>query len=100
MVTSETKDDYIYFDEFCKIYQDIKFPLESNEESEFANAFNALGGDTNNEDSFIDSEMLIKIIRDDFKMTIDIEKLIQDIDEDGSGKIEFQEFKDLLSGKQ
>jgi len=44
--------------------------------------------------------MLIRIIRDDFKMTIDIEKLIQDIDEDGSGKIEFQEFKDLLSGKQ
>jgi len=59
-----------------------------------------LGGDTNNEASFIDSEMLIRIIRDDFKMTIDIEKLIQDIDEDGSGKIEFQEFKDLLSGKQ
>jgi Ca2+-binding EF-hand superfamily protein len=30
-------------------------------------------------------------------MTIDIEKLIQDIDEDGSGKIEYDEFKNLLS---
>ena len=29
-------------------------------------------------------------------MTIDIEKLIQEIDEDGSGEIEFDEFKQLL----
>ncbi len=30
-------------------------------------------------------------------MTIDIEKLIQDIDEDGSGEIELDEFRNLLS---
>ena len=30
-------------------------------------------------------------------MTIDIEKLIKEIDEDGSGEIEFDEFKALLS---
>ena len=30
-------------------------------------------------------------------MTIDIEKLIQDIDEDGSGEIEYDEFRNLLS---
>ena len=29
-------------------------------------------------------------------MTIDIEKLIEQIDEDGSGEIEFDEFKQLL----
>ena len=29
-------------------------------------------------------------------MTIDIEKLIEEIDEDGSGEIEFDEFKQLL----
>ena len=29
-------------------------------------------------------------------MTIDIEKLIADIDEDGSGEIEYNEFKSLL----
>ena len=29
-------------------------------------------------------------------MTIDIEKLIRDIDEDGSGEIEYDEFKQLL----
>ena len=30
-------------------------------------------------------------------MTIDIEKLIEEIDEDGSGEIEYDEFKKLLS---
>ena len=29
-------------------------------------------------------------------MTIDIEKLISEVDEDGSGEIEFDEFKQLL----
>mgnify|MGYP000403661224 CR=1 FL=1 len=32
-------------------------------------------------------------------MTIDIEKLIEEIDEDGSGEIEFDEFKALLAAE-
>ena len=43
-----------------------------------------------------DFDKLIETIKGDFDMTIDIEKLIQDIDEDGSGEIEFDEFKLLL----
>ena len=31
-------------------------------------------------------------------MTIDIEQLIKEIDEDGSGKIEYGEFSTLLNG--
>ena len=48
-------------------------------------------------EGFIDAEKLIRIIKDEFEMTIDIEKLIEDIDEDGSGQIEYDEFKNLLS---
>ena len=33
-------------------------------------------------------------------MTIDIEALIEEIDEDGSGEIEFDEFQALLQGGQ
>lgn len=33
-------------------------------------------------------------------MTINIEKLIEEIDEDGSGQIEFDEFTALLSGNK
>ena len=40
---------------------------------------------------------LIEIIKHEFEMTIDIEKLIKDIDEDGSGQIEYDEFMSLLS---
>ena len=55
----------------------------------------SLGG---NDDmsGYIDASQLIHIIRSDFQMTIDIEKLISDIDEDGSGQIEYEEFKILL----
>ena len=48
-------------------------------------------------DGFIDADKLIRIIKEEFEMTIDIEKLIQDIDEDGSGENEYDEFRNLLS---
>jgi Ca2+-binding EF-hand superfamily protein len=33
-------------------------------------------------------------------MTIDIEKLIKEIDEDGSGRIEYEEFRNLLANSE
>ena len=47
-------------------------------------------------DGFIDADKLINTIKNEFEMTIDIENLILEIDEDGSGEIEFDEFKELL----
>ena len=55
-----------------------------------------MGGQADGNGS-IDAKLLIKIIKEEFQMTIDIEKLIQDIDEDGSGQIEYDEFMNLLS---
>ena len=55
-----------------------------------------MGGEPNGEGS-VNANLLIKIIRDEFEMTIDIEKLIREVDEDDSGKIEYDEFKNLLS---
>ncbi len=57
-----------------------------------------MGGEKNG-DGYIDASKLIKIIKKDFEMTIDIEKLIAEIDEDGSGNIEYDEFLQLLSSK-
>ena len=57
-----------------------------------------MGGDTDG-GGCIDADKLIKTIRDDFEMTIDIEALIADADEDGSGEIEFDEFRDMLQGR-
>jgi Ca2+-binding EF-hand superfamily protein len=69
--------------------------LLQNEEDTLE-AFVALGGDPSG-DGFIEISNLINILKNNFEMTIDIEKLIQDIDEDGSGKIEYDEFRQLLS---
>ena len=56
-----------------------------------------MGGEEDGEGS-IDADKLIHIIKNEFEMTIDIENLILEIDEDGSGEIEFDEFKELLGG--
>ena len=67
-----------------------------SDEDELLDAYVAMGGEADGE-GFIDAQKLINIIKHDFEMTIDIEKLIQDIDEDGSGEIEYDEFRNLLS---
>ena len=64
-------------------------------EEELLQAFVAMGGEPDGDGS-IDADKLIDIIKNKFEMTIDIENLIEEIDEDGSGEIEFDEFKQLL----
>ena len=54
-----------------------------------------MGGEPDGE-GCVDAKKLIYTIKEEFQMTIDIEKLIDEIDEDGSGEIEFDEFKALL----
>jgi Ca2+-binding EF-hand superfamily protein len=56
-----------------------------------------MGGEPDG-DGAINADKLIYTIKEEFQMTIDIEKLIEEIDEDGSGQIEFDEFTALLSG--
>ena len=71
-------------DQFKKVIaEQKKFQGASNEEDTL-DAYVALGGEPNKE-GFIDAAELIRIIKHEFEMTIDIEKLIEDIDEDGSG---------------
>ena len=69
--------------------------LKGSDETELLDAFVAMGGEITG-DGCIDAKKLIATIKNDFEMTIDIEKLIDEIDEDGSGEIEFDEFKALL----
>ena len=56
-----------------------------------------MGGEPDG-DGAINADKLIQTIKHEFEMTIDIEKLIEEIDEDGSGQIEFDEFTALLTG--
>jgi Ca2+-binding EF-hand superfamily protein len=86
----------ITYAQFVAVIAEQKKNQSSSNEEDTLDAFVALGGEANG-DGYIDAEKLIRIIKEEFEMTIDIEKLIQDIDEDGSGKIEYDEFRQLLS---
>lgn len=86
----------ITYAQFVAVIAEQKKNQSSSNEEDTLDAFVALGGEANG-DGYIDAEKLIRIIKEEFEMTIDIEKLIQDIDEDGSGKIEYGEFRQLLS---
>ena len=72
--------------------------LLGQDESELLDAYVAMGGDPDG-GGCVDADKLIQTIRDEFQMTIDIEQLILEIDEDGSGEIEFDEFVALLTTK-
>ena len=70
--------------------------LGDNDDTELLDAYVSMGGDPDG-GGCVDAAKLISTIKDEFQMTIDIEKLIEEIDEDGSGEIEFDEFKALLA---
>jgi Ca2+-binding EF-hand superfamily protein len=87
----------ILFSQFkTLIVEKIENEAGSSEE-ELLEAFVAMGGEPDG-DGAINADKLIYTIKEEFQMTIDIEKLIEEIDEDGSGQIEFDEFTALLSG--
>jgi len=61
-------------------------------------AFVAVGGNADKSGA-VSRERLVQVIKHDFGLTIDIDKLIDAVDTDGSGQIEYGEFKQVLSGK-
>ena len=70
--------------------------LGDNDDTELLDAYVSMGGDPDG-GGCVDAAKLIATIKNEFQMSIDIEKLIEEIDEDGSGEIEFDEFKALLA---
>ena len=72
--------------------------LMGSDETELLDAYVAMGGEADG-GGCVDAKKLIYTIKQEFGMTIDIEKLIDEIDEDGSGEIEFDEFKALLESE-
>ena len=87
----------IQFNQFKELVEDRRADAGGSSEEELLEAFVAMGGQPDG-DGFIDADKLIHTIKNEFEMTIDIEALIQEVDEDGSGEIEFDEFQQLLGG--
>jgi Ca2+-binding EF-hand superfamily protein len=91
----------IDFGEFLQVVATQKALSESGPDKDVVEAWVAVGGDKPEDGSdpecFVDTNKLVKIIKQDFGLPIDIEKLLSDIDLDGSGTIDFEEFTTLLS---
>ena len=79
--------------DFCKMVVDRR-KEEQEGNHDILDAFVAMGGDEDGGGN-IDADRLKTIIKDELKMTIDIEGLLKQVDEDDSGEIEFEEFQTL-----
>ena len=99
LMISEVDEDNsgeIEFAEFLRCIQNQKAKIAAKaDDSETIAAFVALGGSKDQTGS-ISTEKLCDVVKD-FGLTIDIEKLIHDIDKDGSGQVDYEEFKALLA---
>ena len=77
--------------QFKEIIQEKNESEGGSSVEDLLDAYVAMGGDADG-GGCVNADKLIDTIKNEFQMTIDIEKLIEEIDEDGSGEIEFDEF--------
>mmetsp|Transcript_92122 Transcript_92122/g.177601 ORF Transcript_92122/g.177601 Transcript_92122/m.177601 type:complete len:149 (+) Transcript_92122:61-507(+) len=68
---------------------------ELEDELDTIDAFVALGGNTD-KTGFIDTARLISVVKEEFGMTIRIERTIAELDKDKDGKVNYQEFAALF----
>jgi calmodulin len=93
----ENNSGSIDFGEFIKVIEKQKEKASLfDDESDMIDAFVACGGNPD-KTGHVERTTLVKIIKVDFGLTIDIEDLIEAVDADGSGELEYEEFKELLS---
>jgi hypothetical protein len=61
-------------------------------------AYTAIGGPSD-KSGHIDGQVLVRIIKEEFDLPIDIEELIRSVDDSGNGEIEYEEFEKMLKDK-
>ena len=87
---------HITFGQFKRIIAQQKHSKLLVNEEETLEAFIAMGGDPNGE-GFVETSTLIRVLKNDFEMSIDIERLIADIDPGNTGRIGYDDFRLLLA---
>lgn len=87
----------IEFAEFLHVIEAQKLrAAQFDDESDFIDAFVACGGNAD-KTGHVERRMLVQLIKKDFGLPIDIDRMLDELDTDGSGEIEYDEFKALLS---
>ncbi|PFH32478.1 EF hand domain-containing protein [Besnoitia besnoiti] len=69
--------------------------IEEDCSGQIVDAWTALGG-ARDKSGELDTKRLIKIVKDDFQMTIDIGQFIDQLDINKDGRIDYKEFAELF----
>lgn len=86
----------IDFDDFVAIVEKQRMSDGGDEDETFMAAFRACG--SANKGQVVTKDELIKVIKYDFGLTVDVDDLIKNIDMNDNGEIEFDSFKKILRG--
>jgi len=93
----EDNSGTINFVEFMTMVKYQKqLALDRDDDADMLMAFVALGG-KKDQSGHVERAKLVSTIKLDFGLPIDIEEMIDALDEDGSGEIEWPEFKQLFT---
>lgn len=89
----------INFEQVLEIYQKKRQAEIYGESDQVTlDAYTAIGGPAD-KSGHIDGEVLVRIIKQEFELPIDIEELIRSVDDSGNGEIEYEEFENMLQDK-
>merc|ERR1712190_235591 len=85
----------IEFAEFLRAFEKQRgVNVDLEDELDTIDAFVALGG---NEDKtgFVEHKKLVQVVKEEFGMTIKIDRLVEELDKDRDGKLSYEEFAAL-----
>lgn len=86
----------IEFSEFLRAFDKQRnATLDPTEEEDILRVFEILGGNAD-KTGFVDRDKFITTVRDKFGMTIKTDKLLDELDVDKDGKVNFTEFRNLF----
>mmetsp|Transcript_17025 Transcript_17025/g.20045 ORF Transcript_17025/g.20045 Transcript_17025/m.20045 type:complete len:158 (+) Transcript_17025:73-546(+) len=96
----EDNSGTISFIEFMNMVKFQKqLALDRDDDADMLMAFVALGGGKDMS-GHVERKKLVSTVKYDFGLPINIEEMIDALDEDGSGEIEWSEFKELFTSPQ
>eukprot|EP00916_Digyalum_oweni_P015879 GHVL01026054.1.p1 GENE.GHVL01026054.1~~GHVL01026054.1.p1 ORF type:complete len:149 (+),score=26.49 GHVL01026054.1:10-456(+) len=88
----EDRTGQIDFAEFLRVFEkEVSSTREFNNEQDTLDAWVALGGKSDKTGD-LNTEYLVQLVEQDFGLTIDIQKILRELDVDGNGKIDYNEF--------
>lgn len=85
----------IEFTEFLKVIELNKEAAGDSDENDTVDAFVAMGGNPDKSGQ-VSTDKLRATVRA-FELTLDIEKLIDEVDKDGSGFLDYSEFRMIMN---